>query len=141
MDDTLCDFEEAHHKAKADFPSVPFPQSIPGFFVNLEPKRDAISVFNWLFDHPKFELYILTAPSLRNPLCYTEKRVWVEGHLGMRAVSRLIISPNKALLKGGYLIDDYIDGKGQEDFGGQFIHFGSNQYPDWLTVKNYFNSL
>jgi 5'-nucleotidase len=42
------------------------------------------------------------------------------------------------LLKGDFLIDDYITGRGQEYFEGELIHFGSNQYPDRLSVRERF---
>jgi len=81
-----------------------------------------------------FDPYILTAPSTKNPMSYTEKRVWVEKHLGMEMVERLIISPNKSLLKGHYLIDDNIEGKGQEGFEGEVLQYGSALYPNWNAV-------
>ena len=139
MDDTLLEFAQAYSVAREARPYIPFPQSIPGFFSGLEPKPLAVEIFNRLFDDPKLDVYILTAPSLKNPLCYTEKRLWVEEHLGMRAVAKLIICPNKALLKGDYLIDDYAEGKGQESFEGKLIQFGTADYPDWRTVNDYFS--
>jgi 5'(3')-deoxyribonucleotidase len=47
---------------------------------------------------------------------------------------KLIISPNKGLLKGDILIDDIVEGKGQEHFEGELIHFGSAKFPDWESV-------
>ena len=79
----------------------------------------------------------MTEPSIVNPLCYTEKRIWVEQHSGMEMVERLIISPDKSLLKGDYLIDDIPEGKGQESFEGKLIQFGTSKYPDWQSVVEY----
>ena len=59
-------------------PSVLFPQSLPGFFKNLEPYDCAIESVNFLRNHKKLDIYILTAPSTRNPLSYLEKRIWIE---------------------------------------------------------------
>ena len=56
----------------------------------------------------------------------------------MRMVERLIISPNKALLKGDYLIDDNVEGKGQEGFEGCLVQYGSRSYPDWSAVLKLF---
>ena len=56
----------------------------------------------------------------------------------MDVVENLIISPNKGLNKGHYLIDDCLSGKGQEFFEGKLIHFGSDTFPDWASVKRYF---
>lgn len=72
-----------------------------------------------------------------NPLCYTEKRIWVENHLGFEFTYKLILATNKGLLKGDYLIDDYVAGRGQENFEGELIHFGSYKYPDWDSIMKY----
>lgn len=43
---------------------------------------------------------------------------------------RLILAPNKGLLRGDDLIDDHAHGKGQDLFEGQLILFGSEDFPD-----------
>ncbi|WP_444931634.1 5' nucleotidase, NT5C type [Microbulbifer sp. SSSA002] len=135
MDDVLCDFSGASKRELERNPSIKFPQSQYGFFANLSPLIGAV---NALLASEQYEPYILTAPSVKNPLCYTEKRVWVGNHLGMEMVNRLIISPNKSLLKGEFLIDDNITGRCQSEFEGELLHFGSNKYPDWNAVRAYF---
>ena len=56
--------------------------------------------------------------------------------MGFEATERLIICSNKGLLKGDVLIDDNIDGKGQEDFEGLVLHFGSEAFPHWSKILN-----
>lgn len=141
MDHVLCDFEALYKRDRERTPSRVYPQSRPGFFLELEPIDSAIAGFNYLKTHPSLDVYILTAPSVRNPHCYTEKRLWVEQHLGLDAAYKLIISPNKSLLLGDFLIDDYISGKGQEHFVGTIIHFGSSAFPDWDAVMQFFSVL
>ena len=141
MDHTLCDFSASYLKYKAEFPQVEYPHSIPGFFSGLAPLPNAIKVYQWLDDQENVDLYILTAPSVRNPSSYTEKRLWVEEHLGLEAAYKLIISPNKGLNLGHYLIDDYTEGKGQENFEGKLLQFGSTEYPDWNSIHNFFEKL
>ena len=141
MDDTLCNYASGYLDATRRDPQLEFPQSAAGFFESLAPLPGALEAYQWLDSLPMVELYILTAPSIHNPLCYTEKRLWVEKHLGLDAVKRLIISPNKGLNKGDFLIDDYVDGKGQENFEGQLIQFGSQEFPDWQSVRSYFRTL
>ena len=138
MDHTLCDFSASYLEYKEDFPQVEYPHSIPGFFTGLAPLPNAVEVFRWLKNHSDVDLYILTAPSVRNPHSYTEKRLWVEEHLGIDSAYKLIISPNKGLNIGHYLIDDYIEGKGQENFQGQVLQFGTSKFPDWQSIKDYF---
>lgn len=49
---------------------------------------------------------------------------------------RLIISHRKDLCQGDYLIDDR--GKnGTCEFAGEWIEFGSEQFPDWESVLRY----
>ncbi|WP_420813340.1 5' nucleotidase, NT5C type [Marinomonas flavescens] len=92
-----------------------YPQSQYCFYANLEPMPDAIeSVLGLII----FDPYILTAPSIYNPLCYTEKRVWVKKHFGIEFVSKLIISPNKGLLKEYCLIDDKREGRDRKNLMG-----------------------
>jgi 5'-nucleotidase len=86
----------------------------------------------------RIKCFILTAPSIKNPHCYREKRQWVEKYLGMTAVNNLIISAHKGLHRGDYLMDDCASGKGQENFEGQLIQFGSTHYPDRSSVRTYF---
>ncbi|MEM9528789.1 MAG: hypothetical protein AAGA31_19410 [Bacteroidota bacterium] len=138
MDGVLCDFVLAYETALAANPDIKYPQSQYGFFRKLRPMPNAIEAIATLRANPELDVYILTAPSIYNPLCYSEKREWVEDHLGMEMVKRLIISPNKALCRGDYLIDDHTTGRGQENFTGRLIHFGSTDFPNWAAVLRLF---
>ena len=137
MDDVLCDFTGESKKDLRLNPGIKYPQSQYGFFSKLSPLPGAIDSVIALLASNTYEPYILTAPSVKNPLCYTEKRVWVENHLGMEMVNRLIISPNKSLLKGEYLIDDNTEGRNQSQFEGTLLHFGTDKYPDWKAIRTY----
>jgi len=136
MDDVLCAFTKAHNERIQSVPEIKYPQCEFDFFRKLEPMEGAIEGFKFLFEN--FDTYILTAPSMINPLCYTEKRLWVEDHLGYEAVKKLIISPNKSLLIGDYLIDDKVHGKGQDQFKGKLIQFSSNQFKTWNDIIEHF---
>ena len=138
MDDVLCQYSAAYAQAEATRPEVHYPQSEAGFFQNLEPMPGGVEAMNWLDENCR--VYILTAPSMMNPLSYTEKRIWVEEHLGYYFVKRLIISPNKGLLKGDFLIDDHVEGRGQQYFEGALLQFGSAEYPDWGSVLEFFQT-
>lgn len=141
LDDTLCDYQSSYDAARALRPDILYPQSQEGFFLNLSPYEGAIETAFWLFEQPEFIVLLLTAPSVHNPLCYTEKRLWVERHFGFEHCHRLIISAHKGLSRGDYLIDDKTAGFGQEDFQGQLIHYGSAQFPNWASVKRHFVEL
>lgn len=138
MDGVLCDFVKAHKRGLELQPKIAYPQSQYGFFRKLEPMKNALKSVAFLLEQDIFDVYILTAPSIYNASCYTEKREWVEMHLGMEMVKKLIISPNKSLNKGDYLIDDFTSGKGQDKFEGKLIHFGGEEFPNWDEVIGYF---
>ncbi len=135
MDHVLCDYAEGFERHKRLYPHLPYPQ---GLHSGLKPLKEAVETYRWLNDHPKTDVYILTAPSIRNSHSYSEKRDWVEKHFGLSVVRNLIISPHKNLNKGHYLIDDMASGKGQDSFEGTLIRFGSERFPDWRSVRDYF---
>ena len=138
MDDVICNYTKSYNEQIKINPAIQIPQAVYDFFFNLEPLPLAIESVNTLIDEPLFEIYILTAPSIRNPLCYIEKRLWIEKYFGLDFCNNLIVCSNKGLLKGQYLIDDNFTGKNQENFEGEFIHFGSKETPDWPTVLTRF---
>ena len=136
MDGVLCDFMGRHTTQRQMTPDMKYPQAEVGFFRKL----DEIQLGKWGINelvNLGYDVFILTAPSLMNPLSYTEKREWVEEHLGLFWVDRLIISPRKDLNKGDYLIDDILKGKGQDKFEGELMHFGFEKFPTWKEVIEY----
>ncbi|MCI5050777.1 MAG: hypothetical protein MRY57_00505 [Candidatus Pacebacteria bacterium] len=135
MDGVLADFFGRRNQMLKNNPGIKFPQSQYRFFAELEPIKDAIEVFLFLSLH--FDVHILTAPSIKNLLCYTEKAEWVLNNLGEEALSNMSISPNKDFFKGDYLIDDNDSGKGQDKFEGKLIHFHSKTN-NWQDIKKYF---
>jgi len=137
MDDVIANFKSSFESYNSSNPEIRFPQGEIGFFENLRPIEYAIDAVNDLRQRSDFNVYILTAPSTRNVHSYSEKRIWVENNFDYEFTKRLIICSEKNLLKGDYLIDDNTNGKGQEDFSGELIHFGSKQYPNWRSVMSY----
>lgn len=133
MDGVLCDFAEAYFRMRRERPEVAFPQSIPGIFEDLRPIDRAIETVNRL--RQKFDVWVLSAPSVRNPHCYSEKRIWIERHFDLDFAYKLILSHDKSLIAGDVLIDDHINGKGQDRFAGRVIHFGSPDFPSWPSVE------
>ena len=134
MDGVLADFKSASDRDKIDFPEQKYPQSQIGFFLNLKPIEYSLESFVELEKY--FNVWILTRPSVQNPLCYTEKALWVKNHLGIDVQRRTIMATDKSLLKGDYLIDD--DTKhGQTEFEGEHIHFGNTPFENWQKVVKY----
>jgi len=137
MDDTLCNFKKSYKQSLIERPEMTWPQSREGFFIELEPLPQALEAVNLFINSNHYDPYILTSPSVRNPRSYIEKRLWIEKHFGLAFCKKLIISPNKALNIGSYLIDDNIEGKGQESFQGELIHYGSKAFPNWSSIIRY----
>ena len=134
MDGVLADFYNTAKKFLKENPQQPFPQSRWGFFLSLPEIENAISSFKEL--EKDYDMWILTRPSVKNVNCYTEKAQWLLDHIGGDILDRTIMSCNKSLVKGDYLIDDQLE-YGQTEFEGKFLHFGSADYPDWKTVVEY----
>lgn len=139
MDGVLCDFDKAHSE---NLKTSKFPQRKPGFFLGLEPIPFALESIYELLSLP-VELFILTAPSTRNPHCWGEKAQWVEKHLGFNFLSRMIITERKDLLFNildySFLVDDCDAGKGQEVWAknNALLKFGSNEHPDWRSIVSF----
>lgn len=134
MDGVLCEFFKASQKAILENPSQKYPQSQWGFFLKLEEIPGAIEGFRKLEE--KYDVWILTRPSFRNVNCYTEKAQWIWDHLGYEVLQKTIMTPNKSLVKGSYLIDD-MGNAGQDEFEGEWLHFGTEKFPDWKSVVEY----
>lgn len=132
MDDVLCDFNSAYSLKKAATPDKKSVKIDSGFFLGLNPLEGSIDGINQLSNF--FEVWILTAPFYNIASCYTEKRLWVEKHLGGHWHKRLIICPNKNLMIGDYLIDDNL----WPGFMGKQLVFGQRECLDWKAVLKSF---
>lgn len=141
MDGVLCDYDAAF-KRLYNTETCQFPQKVPGFFKTLDPMPGAIEGINALAGD--YDVYILTAPSVKNPHCWTEKAQWVEQHLGKSWLNKLIITKQKGLLHSEtertYLIDDH-NIKGGRDlfFDAGHLFWFKGEDACWLKVKKFFD--
>lgn len=110
----------------------------PQIFYDAPPMPGAITAFRQLAE--KHNVYILSTAPWDNPESWKAKRIWVEKHLGSEAYKRLILSHNKGLLRGDFLIDDRT-ANGVEEFEGTHIHFGQHDMPNWDTVLEFFKMI
>lgn len=134
MDGVLSNYRDALITELEKNPKQKYPQSRWGFFIELKPIKDAIQSFNLLNEH--FDVYIVTKPSIHNINSYTEKAYWILNNLGQEVLKKTIFTCDKSKLKGDYLIDDYHNAN-QSEFQGEWIHFNSQDFPDWRTVIDY----
>ena len=110
------------------------PDEVPGIFSLMDPMPNAIESFVTL--SKLFDTYILSTAPGNNPSAWSDKLLWVQRHLPDVAYKRLILSHNKHLNRGGFLIGDYIK-NGAGEFKGALIRFGSADFPDWESVVEY----
>lgn len=132
MDDTLCDFSNPFKSGQYE---SKFPHSKIGFFIGLEPIEGAIEGLKTL--QTKYDVWILTRPSIKNTHCYTEKADWIKKYFGEEMLNKMILCPDKSLVKGHYLIDD--DHRhGQTEFEGEHLYFGKDEkFQTWSQVVEY----
>tara|TARA_B100000614_G_scaffold236211_1_gene233591 strand:- start:1724 stop:2173 length:450 start_codon:yes stop_codon:yes gene_type:complete len=124
--DSLSDEERGAYKDNID--------NVPGIFSKMQPLNGAIDGYKKLTEH--FDVYILSTAPWNNPSAWSDKLLWVQKHLGDIAYKRLILSSNKNLNAGDYLIDDRT-ANGASDFKGEHIHFLTEQFKNWDDVLNY----
>jgi len=136
MDNVLVDFKTGIDKIDLELQKQ-FEgklDDVPGIFSLMEPLNDAIESYKLLSE--RYDTYILSTSPWDNPSAWHDKVVWVKKHLGEVAYKRLILSHNKHLNMGDYLIDDRLK-NGAEKFKGELIHFGTDKFPDWKSVVKY----
>lgn len=147
MDDVLVDFQsgldkvdesvKAQYRAKTPDEKNRMDE-IPGLFSLMEPMEGAVSAVHELAK--VYDVFILSTAPWNNPSAWSDKVEWVKKYFGGDKESvfykRMIITHRKDLVEGDYLIDDR--GKnGTSEFKGEWIHFGSDRFPDWESVKQY----
>ncbi|WP_028284064.1 5' nucleotidase, NT5C type [Olleya marilimosa] len=136
MDNVLVDFRSAFplldETVKEKFKDNM--DDIEGIFSLMKPMKNAIKSFEILAKH--FDVYILSTSPWDNPTAASEKVAWVKKYLPELAYKRLILSHNKHLNTGHYLIDDRL-ANGVDRFSGEHIHFGQKNFENWNLVVNY----
>ena len=139
MDNVLVDFQsgldQVSEETKAAYAGRL--DEIPGLFAKMNPMPGAIEAVHELQKH--YDLFILSTAPWKNPSAWSDKVEWVTKYLDDVFHKRLVITHRKDLCQGDYLIDDR--GKnGTSEFSGEWIQFGSEQFPDWKSVLNYLTS-
>ena len=104
---------------------------IPGLFSQMKPMPGALEAVRRL--NEKYDCYILSTAPWNNPSAWSDKVAWITEHLDDVFHKKMIITHCKHLCKGNYLIDDR-DKHGASEFEGEWIHFGSERFPNWETV-------
>jgi 5'-nucleotidase len=137
MDNTIVNFKsgieklskEDQEKFKDNF------DNHPEIFALMEPIDGAIKTLKELNKY--FDLYILSTAPWDNPNAWKQKRDWIEKFFGKGEENifykKVILSHHKDLNDGDILIDDRPN-NGAENFKGSWIHFATDDFPDWDSV-------
>ena len=142
MDNVLVDFKSGLDQVPAEVKACyeddgegkPHYDDIPGIFSLMRPMHGAIEAVHKLAE--KYDVFILSTAPWRNPSAWADKVDWVTKYFGDVFHKKMILTHRKDLCKGDYLIDDR--GKnGTSEFEGEWIHFGSERFPDWDAVLKY----
>ena len=136
MDNVLVDFQsgldQVSEEIKAEYAGRL--DEIPGLFGKMKPMEGAIEAVHELQKH--YDLFILSTAPWKNPSAWSDKVEWVTKYLDDVFHKKMVITHRKDLCQGDYLIDDR--GKnGTSEFGGEWIHFGSERFPNWESVLDY----
>ena len=124
--DSLSDTEREDFKEHID--------NVPGIFSKMKPLDGAIEGYKELTKY--YDVYILSTAPWNNPSAWSDKLLWVQRYLGDLAYKKLILSSNKNLNAGDYLIDDRT-ANGAGNFKGEHIHFLTEKFRNWDDVLNY----
>jgi len=121
MDGVLADFDGALEKRIHDPPEM----FVPGFYRNLKVMPGAHEAVAKLLASPLLEVYIGSKPTTGNLYSTVEKYQWVAMHFP-RLLKRIVLTCDKTLLRGDYLVDDDYE-RWEGKFVGNFIRFNRDR--------------
>ena len=142
MDGVLVDFQTGIDKLD-EITRIKFKDDldeVPGIFSLMEPYPKAIGSVHKL--SMKYDLYILSTAPWLNPSAWKDKIDWIHKYFGKEKdglqYKRLVLSHNKNLNQGDFLIDDR-DANGAGNFMGELIRFRSQKFPHWESGQKLIN--
>jgi 5'(3')-deoxyribonucleotidase len=144
MDGVIANFEAAIHRINpnivfgVDAPDKDEVDQIvmnnPRMFTSLPAIEGGIEAVKRLAEH--YEIYFLSSPMWEVPQSFMDKRLWIMGRFGAWTKKRLILTHQKDLNIGDYLVDDRT-ANGAGNFTGKHLLFGSEEFPNWVVVEQY----
>jgi len=165
MDDVLADFDgEFFTRWRAQYPDKPYiakedrkifgldeeypPElkdlvksvyTAPGFCKSLPPIPGSLEAVLEM-KQEGHDVFICTAPLSKYENCVLEKYEWTEKHLGREWTKKIILTKDKTLVRGDFLIDDNPDIKGIATPSWEYIIF-DQPYNRNITDKRRLKSL
>ena len=137
MDNLLVDFKSGIDKlSKEEIKKYENRyDEVPNIFSTMLPLKGAINAYEVLSE--VYDTYILSTAPWENASAWHDKVQWVKKYLSNNAHKRLILTHHKNLNKGNYLIDDRLK-NGADKFVGKHIHFGTEKFPNWESILDFF---
>ena len=83
-------------------------QSAPHFFLNLKPIDGALECLKEL-DSLGYIIFIVSSPSVNSDTCHSDKAKWLTENMGEHWARKLILTKDKTVVIGDFLIDDRMD--------------------------------
>ncbi|WP_217181627.1 hypothetical protein [Streptomyces sp. AC495_CC817] len=109
----------------------------PGFYRRLKPISGAKQALKSALA-AGHDVRIVSSPYISNPTCASDKIDWVVRHYGSQWASRLILTNDKTVVHGDFLIDDKPEVVGSMTPSWRHIVFGDyeyNQHVDGLRLR------
>lgn len=140
MDNTLVNFESGLNQIPSAVKELYGDEldNVPKVFSLMKPIKEMVDLYNEMAEDERFDCYILSTAPWDNPTAASDKVAWVKKYLPKNGYKRLILSHNKHLNIGDYLIDDRT-ANGAGEFTGELIQYGTKKYPTAQSIKTYLN--
>lgn len=118
MDNALVDFRSAftHFSPELLCEYEGRQDELPGIFSKMAPMPGAIEAFTSLAQ--SFGSYLLSTAPWNNPSAWSDKLEWVKSYFGPNAYKRPILTHQKHLNVGNYLVDNRPN-NGADRFSGE----------------------
>jgi 5'-nucleotidase len=108
-----------------------------GFYSRLDPIPGAKTALKAMVK-AGHDVRIVTSPWVSNPSCASDKLNWIVKHYGSHWGARVIITTDKTLVRGDYLIDDKPEVTGSQEPTWEHVLF-DQPYNQGLTQRRITN--
>lgn len=99
----------------------------PGFYTRLKPITGAKEALKSALA-AGHDVRIVSSPFISNPTCASDKLAWITKHYGSHWASRLVLTNDKTVVHGDFLIDDKPEITGSMEPTWRHVIFGDYEY-------------
>lgn len=135
MDNTIVDFMSGVEKMESSEYYEGKLDNIPNVFSKMGPIPEMVQLLKDMFEDDRYDVYLLSTAPWENSSAWADKNEWVKNYIPFMK-KRLILTHNKNLVMGDYLIDDRT-ANGAGEFCGTHFQYGSDGV-DEKMLREYF---